>query len=208
MLRSLTLLLCCSLLLFSCKNNTAETPTEDQTDRVAPTEDQSDSAGPTATIKSKNSLIKSGDSEEMITIKKGLAAHISSNMIESVDLKNGILTINYFKDAAGFLTVNEGKRMDDETFIRYWTTGNRAEKVITLIPAQVLNSFSAINQVEAILHTGTETWTSKITRDELAKHTKKTWATIQEDFDQHIRFGLAAFPDARNAYIEAFVIKN
>ncbi len=197
MLRSLTLLFYCSLLLFSCKNKPAETPTQDN----------SDSAAPTATTNTNNSLIKSGDSDEMVAIKKGLAAHLSSNLIESVDLNSGKLTISYFKNAAGFVAANEGKRMDDASFKNYWASGNRAEKAIVLTPAQVLNSFSSVNSVETILYTGTETWTSNVTRDDIAKHTKKSWAVIQEDFEQHIRYGLAAFPDARIAYIEAFVTK-
>mgnify|MGYP000197088126 CR=1 FL=1 len=201
MFRSAILLLLCSFLLASCKNdpNTATAATNSATNNQAdPSYNAEDPGQP---MKAQAPV----DSSPLGMMKRSLSKSLSGTMIENVSLDGKTLSINYYSSAEAFKEGTPGATMDENSFKQYWITGNRGEKVLALIPSQMLYTHSNIDQVNVELPTAGKMLSLSINRDDLSDFTGKTWEELKKEWRTVYRRDVVMNTEKRKAFYDRFV---
>jgi len=137
------------------------------------------------------------DSPEISAIKNVLTPLLGSNMIEDISLNGDHLEITYFKNLADYNKMYPKSTFEEAAFNQYWELGNKMEKTMILVPAQILNKNYNIKSVNLNIHSNGEKTTVRMTRDDLTTFTGKTWEQLQEGWDGMIRAGIIRNPEKR-----------
>lgn len=197
MTRLLLIALVSCLSLFACKSDTAsgETITDASTKTTTP------SKGTSTTAKSE----ASNTPAELTPIETTTRNTISGAMIKSVTEKDGTLSIEYFKSSDDYKSMIKNRKMNDSFFKNYWSTASRPEKVMALVPSQILNEYDDIKEVDITLYTADKTFTMNINRDQLAQFVGQSWKEIQTDWNNKYRFVVVNDSKRRKEFFKQFV---
>ena len=131
---------------------------------------------------------------------------MSSNMLESVDFKDGQVRLKYFKDADSFnLASGNRKALNNKFFKNYWSAGARAQKVISQIPAELLKDFDFVNSVKVSLPIGNEVLKTQINREALSKLTGYSWSELKSDWTKLYINNIVRIPEGREKFMKELV---
>jgi hypothetical protein len=149
-------------------------------------------------------LVSSNSNAQTKAIADSLNNMIASSMLESVAFDNGILTVKYFDSADAFNKTFKANRQTQsvESFKQFWANGGRAEKVASMVPAEILRKFDYVQTVRASLPTGDNNISIVVTRDMLSKLIGKPWNEITANWDVEYTNTIVRIPEGRAKFLK------
>jgi hypothetical protein len=151
-------------------------------------------------------LVSSNSNAQTKAIADSLNNMLASSMLESVVFDNGIATIKYFDSATAFnQRFNKNRQtQSDDSFKQFWANGGRAEKVASMVPAEILRHFDYVQTVRVQLPTGEKTIAIVVTREELSKLVGRPWNEIVANWDVEYTNTIVRIPEGRAQFMKAF----
>lgn len=191
MIRLFLCALICSLTLFACKSDTAN---QSETNATS-----------TTPSKDANQTSKKADSPKAKSLEDMVRSTLGGRMIKSVEANGSNLSIKYFKSAEELKATINNDRMNEELFEKYWSTASRIEKIMALVPSQILSQRSEVENIDMTIYTADKTYTTNINRDKLAQFLGLKWDEIQQDWNKSYRTAVINNAEKRKSFFDKFV---
>jgi len=194
MIRSILFVLICCLSLSSCKSDAAQQADSKSTSSSKGTSQPS----PTANANDSNK------SPQLKSIESVVRKTLGGIMVKSMDFKDGTLSLEYYKSSDEYKSVIQNPRMNEEVFKKYWSTAARVEKVVAIVPSQILNELSEVENVDLTIYANEKTITTNLNRDKLAHFVGQSWKEIQTDWHNLYRFVVVNDSKKRKEFYDKF----
>ncbi len=141
------------------------------------------------------------DDPHLAKIKEIILLNIGSNLLNSVELNEGVASISYLSMPSG------GKEDSKQSASNYWESAKRMEKLMCDLPLRIMLKTGFVNRVKLSIPSGGSTYRQDVSKDQLAEFTGNSLEELANDYQDSYLNKYVRKPEGRAAYIKQFVKK-
>jgi hypothetical protein len=161
-IRTLTLVIIGSLMIFGCGNSKKENETE--------------------TVKVETE--SEPKNENLINLEREASRLRAGGSIKTVELVNGKATIEYVKDYKEYKELNPQSGLTKSSWETYWETSDGVQKAIVDGSVKLMKKLDYLNEVKITIPYNGKTYSIEVEKTKLEKFIGSDFKTIVADWDE------------------------